>query len=292
MERRLALPSLAVVRSVTVGTRGAKCGPLANTVGPFAGIRTLCRLSDCPSAGTPLSLQPHPGRLSRQLHPSSTQIRQPHAVGCYSCPPGATAYLDVRYITSLGPTGGPGLNRRQGCRRAVVPQWRASALADPAQLCLRGRPGRLVLTIAPGAARAPLVLLGSAIRADHNNPPISRESPAARSPAARSRVSGLAGTGFWTQGYRHRVIGTGLSARDCRYATADTRLPIRDCRCSVLDTGAIGPRRPTAYQPARSARRAPDQAALARRIRRRRSEDRSSSFRPPQVPYFSGLLTA
>ena len=34
------------------------------------------------------------------------------------------------------------------------------------------------------------------------------------------------------------------------------------------------------------------QAALARRIRRRRSEERSSSFRPPQVPYFSGLLTA
>jgi len=34
------------------------------------------------------------------------------------------------------------------------------------------------------------------------------------------------------------------------------------------------------------------QAALARRMRRRRSEERSSSFRPPQVPYFSGLLTA
>jgi hypothetical protein len=30
------------------------------------------------------------------------------------------------------------------------------------------------------------------------------------------------------------------------------------------------------------------QAALARRILRRRSEARSSSFRPPQVPYFSG----
>ena len=37
-----------------------------------------------------------------------------------------------------------------------------------------------------------------------------------------------------------------------------------------------------------------DQAALAfaRRIRLRRSADRSSSFNPPQVPYFSGLLTA
>jgi hypothetical protein len=34
------------------------------------------------------------------------------------------------------------------------------------------------------------------------------------------------------------------------------------------------------------------QAALARRMRRRRSEERSSSFRPPHVPYFSGLLTA
>ena len=37
---------------------------------------------------------------------------------------------------------------------------------------------------------------------------------------------------------------------------------------------------------------APDQAALARRIRRRRSAERSSSFRPPQVPYFSGRATA
>jgi hypothetical protein len=36
----------------------------------------------------------------------------------------------------------------------------------------------------------------------------------------------------------------------------------------------------------------PAQAALARRIRRRRSEDRSSSFSPPQVPYFSGRLSA
>jgi hypothetical protein len=34
------------------------------------------------------------------------------------------------------------------------------------------------------------------------------------------------------------------------------------------------------------------QAALARRIRRRRSAERSSSFSPPQVPYFSGRLTA
>ena len=34
------------------------------------------------------------------------------------------------------------------------------------------------------------------------------------------------------------------------------------------------------------------QAALARRIRRRRSDERSSSFRPPQVPYFSGRETA
>jgi hypothetical protein len=41
-------------------------------------------------------------------------------------------------------------------------------------------------------------------------------------------------------------------------------------------------------------RRSPDQAAFvfARRIRLRRSADRSSSFKPPHVPYFSGLLTA
>jgi hypothetical protein len=35
-----------------------------------------------------------------------------------------------------------------------------------------------------------------------------------------------------------------------------------------------------------------DQAAFARRILRRRSEARSSSFKPPQVPYFSGRDTA
>jgi len=34
------------------------------------------------------------------------------------------------------------------------------------------------------------------------------------------------------------------------------------------------------------------QAALARRMRRRRSAERSSSFSPPQVPYFSGRDTA
>jgi hypothetical protein len=32
--------------------------------------------------------------------------------------------------------------------------------------------------------------------------------------------------------------------------------------------------------------------AFARLIRLRRSAERSSSFKPPQVPYFSGLLTA
>ena len=34
------------------------------------------------------------------------------------------------------------------------------------------------------------------------------------------------------------------------------------------------------------------QAAFARRMRRRRSAERSSSFSPPQVPYFSGRDTA
>ena len=42
------------------------------------------------------------------------------------------------------------------------------------------------------------------------------------------------------------------------------------------------------------ARRTHSQAAFAfaRLIRLRRSAERSSSFKPPQVPYFSGLLTA
>jgi hypothetical protein len=83
-------------------------------------------------------------------------------------------------------------------------------LADPAEPCLRGRRGRLVLAVTPGAAWAPLVVLDSAIRANHS----------------------------------------------------------------------------------KLRKRFPAQAALARRMRRRRSEDRSSSFRPPHVPYFSGRLTA
>ena len=41
-----------------------------------------------------------------------------------------------------------------------------------------------------------------------------------------------------------------------------------------------------------AAERMSPQAALARRIRRRRSAERSSSFRPPQVPYFSGRVSA
>jgi putative phosphoribosyl transferase len=48
-----------------------------------------------------------------------------------------------------------------------------------------------------------------------------------------------------------------------------------------LDRGPYGFGRQTAAQ-----------AALARRIRRRRSAARSSSLRPPQVPYFSGRDTA
>ena len=46
--------------------------------------------------------------------------------------------------------------------------------------------------------------------------------------------------------------------------------------------------------PGAAPRRSPGQAAFvfARRIRLRRSADRSSSFKPPHVPYFSGLLTA
>ena len=49
---------------------------------------------------------------------------------------------------------------------------------------------------------------------------------------------------------------------------------------------------PAAISQPDDARGLPGQAAFARRIRRRRSADRSSSFSPPQVPYFSGRPTA
>jgi hypothetical protein len=57
---------------------------------------------------------------------------------------------------------------------------------------------------------------------------------------------------------------------------------------SLSLTGCQQQRRPGAQD------NRPGQAALAfaRLIRLRRSAERSSSFKPPQVPYFSGLLTA
>jgi hypothetical protein len=61
------------------------------------------------------------------------------------------------------------------------------------------------------------------------------------------------------------------------------------CAATVLP-GGLFRLRPIRF-PARGVGRE-HQAALARRIRRRRSEARSSSFRPPQVPYFSGLEMA
>jgi hypothetical protein len=61
------------------------------------------------------------------------------------------------------------------------------------------------------------------------------------------------------------------------------------CAATVL-RGGLFQLRPIRF-PARGVGRE-RQAALARRIRRRRSEARSSSFRPPQVPYFSGLEMA
>ena len=61
------------------------------------------------------------------------------------------------------------------------------------------------------------------------------------------------------------------------------------CAATML-RGGLFQLRPIRF-PALGVGREP-QAALARRIRRRRSEARSSSFRPPQVPYFSGLEMA
>ena len=113
----------------------------------------------------------------------------------------------------------------------------------------RWPPRRLVLAVAPGAARAVLVELFPACTADHvpiigprirartvNTRRQDREHPGKRQPGGAGRQAGKAGAGLGTCGSRA------------------------------------------------------GQAAFARRMRRRRSEDRSSSLRPPQVPYFSGRL--
>ena len=130
---------------------------------------------------------------------------------------------------------------------------RSSALADPAERWLgSGWPRRLMLAVAPGAARAILVVTLPAGNADHAG--LLCGSAAAKS-----------------AGSPH---GTGRLPAE--RLTGAMVLP-----CQVPAGSRPGERHVSEPQ-----------AAFARRMRRRRSADRSSSFRPPQVPYFSGRDTA
>jgi hypothetical protein len=87
------------------------------------------------------------------------------------------------------------------------------------------------------------------------------EADASRSPSAARTLPG----GVWQM-----APGHGMTAKSC---------------CNCRPRPAVAAARDTRV-------RGPDQAAFARRILRRRSEARSSSLRPPQVPYFSGRDTA
>ena len=129
-----------------------------------------------------------------------------------------------------------------------------SALADPGHRRL-GLTGRKVLAITPGAAGAVVVMALPPWNADHAPifPLFFPLSLAGRMKSAPR--PGLAGTGL-RRGLRDWLdVCDGLRYRE-------------------------------------EADRQACQAALARRIRRRRSAARSSSFRPPHTPYFSGRDSA
>ena len=108
-------------------------------------------------------------------------------------------------------------------------------MPDPAELRLDVGVGLPMLAVAPGPARALLMVLLTARQADHASI-VARDGTSVA-------AAGLAGA--VAAGFAQRPVGFGAG-----------------------------------------------QAAFARRILRRRSADRSSSFSPPQVPYFSGRLTA
>ena len=115
-----------------------------------------------------------------------------------------------------------------------------------------GLTGRKVLAVTPGAAGAVVVMALPAWNADHA-PIFSLFLLAGRTKSAP--WPGLAGTGP-RRGLRDWLdVCDGLRYRE-------------------------------------EADRQAGQAALARRIRRRRSAARSSSFRPPHTPYFSGRDSA
>ena len=143
------------------------------------------------------------------------------------------------------------------------------ALTDPGHGRL-GRPAwRLVLAITPVTARALFVLRGPAGSADHDaimklSGRPQDTSPSPRFAAQPQQPAPTPATGGPGAAPRASTTGNGEAAQQRAALTA------------ANGRNAA----PATY------------AALARRILRRRSEALSSSFRPPQVPYFSGRETA
>ena len=121
-----------------------------------------------------------------------------------------------------------------------------------------------------------------------------------RPPAARSH--GAEGAGNHTRCRRgsRRDGAPGMERRSCAHLLAISARRHDEVRAAARSCLAPGPRRGLrdwldvcdGLRYREEADRQACQAALARRIRRRRSAARSSSFRPPQTPYFSGRDSA
>jgi hypothetical protein len=156
---------------------------------------------------------------------------------------------------------------------------RKSALPDPVEQRLgRGLRRRLMLAVAPGAARAFLVVTLAARDADH------------ALSIVQLFVWCLLSWCLLSCGARGRavlvIVRCSRSCGACVRAQQKRPRPYERCsRFCHVDVAV--------WRQARTRLvRAGPQAAFARRMRRRRSAERSSSFKPPHVPYFSGRETA
>jgi len=116
---------------------------------------------------------------------------------------------------------------------------------------------------------------------------VSLAGPSRGSARRRHRTAGAGSRTRSRQGTSHGAAG-GTTSKSCFHCRAprSSRAPRNKCRGGGAGgCGGCGlTQRPVEV--------GAGQAAFARRILRRRSADRSSSFSPPQVPYFSGRLTA
>ena len=160
---------------------------------------------------------------------------------------------------NLGHVDGYSGRGRKSCN-GLASAGPALPLADPAQRRLHRLPARVlrgqVLAVAPGAAGAVPVMPLAARNADH---PLI---------VALSRC---------------RVVAEARKAETGEVVTLVTPHRLRSMGEWYAESGQADRLRRAD---------AAGYAAFARRIRRRRSAERSSSFRPPQVPYFSGRATA